>query len=201
MDALNDVTLYVGATNFSIAGDGRWYQEAFDHNIKRVSPSLGFEFTSGGKNWAYSLGYLYVGKVSSSAEAVADDTNYDKKTKSCRTPCLPVSHWYGQGNVQQISLSTRKYYGQVFAEFGLALSRPSWSIDVPDWRPNIAYPAASIRKEHNPRIKLLPTFATGYKINDNVIIKLSLVPTSAHGDDWPAIYQGLSTNISVGYKF
>jgi len=194
------ITIYAGVTDFNITPNGIWYQEAFQHKISRRSPSIGFDYILGnGDKWQFGVGYLYVGKVSSYAEAVADDANYDLKTNTCVGKCLPLSHWYGQGNVQQISFFTRSNYGYWFADIGVSVYRPSWSVDIPDYRPYNEIPEVYKRVDHIPRIEALPTFAIGYR-QDKIIVKLSIVPTVAHGD-WPAIYRGVSPNLSVGYSF
>jgi hypothetical protein len=191
-----NLDLYIGVTHFNIAPNGIWYQEAFPHEIKRNSPSFGFDLISSKGDWQYGAGYLYVGKASVNSLAVADDANYDLKTNTCVDKCLPLSHWHGQGNVQQAFLFARRNYSSFFLDVGIAASRPSWSVDIPDYRPYNEIPAVYKRVEHKPKLQFLPTFAVGIK-DENITYKLSLVPTVVHGE-WIAIYRGASLNFSIG---
>ena len=195
-----EVTVYTGVTHFHTAGDGRWYQEAFPNTLNVISPSFTLEYATKKRNGRqYVFNYMYVGKVSSTALAVGNDDNYDRHAHKCLAQCDILAQFNGHGNVQALSGLSRHYYGDWFAEAGLSISRPTWEVDIPDWTDGKAT-RFHLHVSHKPKLLLLPVVAVGFKKN-NITVKLSIVPTSAHGDDVPALYNLISPNLSVGYTF
>ncbi len=196
MSAHAETVVSVGVTQFHAAPNGIWYQEAFDHKLNMTSPSFQIEY----KNGPYSIGYLHAGRVSSYAKATASDANYDLQTNTCVGKCWPMSTWYGKGDVQGISLMYTKQYGNVFIEGGVLISRPTWTMTIPDWRGCETCEPRYLQVVHNPKLIPLPMFGIGYKFGDYKI-KYKLIPTNATGDDWPAVYRGLSSAIFIDRSF
>lgn len=195
-----EVTVYLGETKFHQAHDGIWIQEGFPHTKKITSPSFEAEYMfKKDRNWEYSVGAMYIGKVTSAALAVRDD-EYNLKTKKCEPlfGCQMV-HYNGSGTVGGLTLNARRKYGDWFVEPGFILERATWQVDMPDWTDG---KEARFHLYVNHKIKpmLFPTLAVGYKHN-NVTVKLAAIPTAALGDEWQALYRGISLNLSVGYTF
>ena len=190
-----DTLLYVGVTNFYTAPNGIWYQEAFPHKIKSVSPSLFVEIVKDKGDLTYGFNYMYVGTATSRALAVGKDSNYNLATNQCNGKCLPLVQFNGVGSVNSIGVFVRRNFQPYYIDFGINLMRPTWKMDMPDWTDG-DQERYHLHVEHNPKLQVMPSLSFGYRN-----IKLSFIPTVAHGDEWPAIYRGVSTNISVGYKF
>lgn len=207
MDTIN-FNLAVGVTSFHIAKDGIWYQEGFPHKITRNSPSAEFNVSTrpSGGNWEYSAGILYLGKVTSSAEAIRDE-EYNIKTKKCDS--IPISHcatvtYNGSGTVSGLTFAARRYYGSWFAEYGLILERSTWQVDMPNFTQYIngVEPRYHYHVEHKTKIQVLPTLAVGYKFKDSPLsLRVGVYPTAGHGDTFQPIYRGVSPKIDLSYRF
>lgn len=200
LSANAQVTVFVGETKFHQAHDGIWIQEGLPHTKKITSPSLEINYMfKKDRNWEYSVGAIYVGKVTSAALAVRDD-EYDLQSKTCKPlfGCELV-HYNGSGTVGGLTISARRKYNIWFIEPGFILERATWQVDMPDWTDG-KEPRFHLYVNHKVRPMLFPTLAVGYK-RDNITVKLSAIPTAALGDEWQALYRGVSLNLSVGYTF
>lgn len=201
INANAEVTAYVGVTNFHRAADGQWIQEGFANTIKiwSLAASIDYVFASTEK-WSYKVGAAYLGKVTSIAQAVRDP-DYNLKTKKCYTgaKCTMVTY-NGSGTVGGITLSAARNYGQWFVEPGLIIERGTWQVDMPDWTDDNE-PRFHHHVEHKLKGQLFPTLAIGYRPSEHTVIKLYAVPTVLHGGGFPALYNGVSLNLTAGYKF
>lgn len=207
--AFADVTLLVGASQFTPHGDGVWYQKAFPYELNMRSASVGLRYDAKRYgDWGYSAGYMYLGRVSSSAIATGVDGDYNEpngyntRTQSCNGGnCGYLSHWYGQGDVQGLFGSTVRHFGPWAVEAGLYLYRPTWQMHIPDWVGHIrdAVPI-DLTVTHNPKLQLGPMVGIRYTV-DQWSLNFSAWQTASYGDEWSSLYHRITYNASLGYTF
>lgn len=202
----DEAAIDVGVTRFSQAGNGTWYQNGFTHDLSLVSPSVSLKYytAKSASGWQIGGGYDYIGKAGSSALAVPVDSNYSEHSANhCNGACLPLSHWYGEGEVDSLFVAVRKNFGHWFIEPELYASRPTWTENIPDWRNCTITPYGSpinVTVTHAHKIMYDPALAAGYRWSEWSLI-LKVVPTHANGDGVPAIYKGYSPTLAVEYFF
>ena len=198
----------VGLTQFGKAIDGRWYQSPFPHTLemRSVSSSIGIKYrapTEKFDNLFIRAGYEYQGKASSSAEATASDENYANCTTGKET-CWPMSHWYGTGDVSGVYLTLvpeRMVNGTgFFAEAGVYLYRPKWEVNIPDWIGSREDEPHLVHVAHNPKWQVAPMLGFGVR-RGAWAIAYTIKRISADGDDYPAIYDKATHNLSIRFTF
>lgn len=213
MAQAGEVTVEVGATHFTPQSDGTWWQDAFPHELKMNSPSLGLRYDTSQDDagWSFGGGYMNLGRVSSSAQAVAldgakpNDGGYNSSLKGCNGPCWPLSQWNGHGSVDGFFGVVSKHYGPWSVEGGLYLYYPRWSINVPDWIGCRECPPQNITAFHHQHWQVGPMFGVRYKPSD-WSLNISVWQTQTQGDSRydpyaPALYRGAAWNLSIGRSF
>lgn len=204
-----DVTILGGVSKFTPQHDGIWYQDPFPHQLNMISPSYGFR-VDGKKNsddWSFGIGYMNLGKVTSSAKAVAldgmvpGDGGYNASTKSCNGPCWPLSQWNGSGNVQGVFGAATKHYGPFALEAGVYIYKPTWKVNIPDWIACATCATQNISVHHNAKWQVGPMFGAKYEFNDKWSLNASMWHTASEGDEWSSLYHNMTYNMSIGYKF
>jgi len=182
-------TLGVGYSHFQKAPSGNWYDEKYSHDLNMDSPSatIRYDFDD------ISVGYMYTGKVTSNALARASDSAY-----SANSP-YPLSSFYGTGHSEGFFLSKR-FGSEYYFSGGLMVYRSTWEMVVPDFRPTIDSPPQYLKVDHKPSWMILPMVGLGYT-KGKYALELNLIPVKTYGDEYPAIYRGYATNLSVLYKF
>lgn len=198
-----DVTLLVGVSQFTPHETGVWYQEEFPHRLNMRSGSLGLRYDSatGANGLSYSVGYMNLGRVSSSAQAISSDAVYGATHSQCNgSECWPLSTWIGSGDVQGIYGSRVHHIGAWAFEYGLYLYRPTWSVHIPDYYWQIGQPPVDLTVTHNPKWQIGPMLGLRYQV-DKWSLNLSTWHTASEGDECASLYTNQTYNLSVGYTF
>lgn len=198
-----DIEISLGHAQWEKSGNGIWWQDPFPNqfNLQSTSYTIAIsDYVTESSRWR--VGYTNLGAVTSYAEAVADDANYNGH--GCYDPCLPMSHWYGTGSVDGIFASLAPEYkiGNVIlsAEAGLWFYTPKFVMDVPDWCPTHGCTPQSIQARHRPDMQIAMMFGIGMSYK-SLLINVRSYRVDASGDEFPAIYQGYTHDISIGYRF
>lgn len=195
---------WFGMSQFGHQPDGIWYQNSLAHSLHMTSPTAGFGVTGNVADWVrWRAGYAYLGRVTSSAEATASDEDY--ATKRCNGKvCWPLSHWYGSGNVQGLyaTLNPEHQVGsiKIIGEAGLWLYRPTWTMTIPDWRRCQDCRPEYLQVQHKPRWQPGLTLGIGLRYARTTLM-LSRYTAEASGDEWPAVYHGGCTVLSIRQEF
>lgn len=208
-----EFTMLLGDSHFTPQSDGTWWQQPFPHDLKMNSPSLGLRYDTvqNDEGWSFGVGYMNLGRISSTALAVAldgkvsGDGGYNATTKACNGPCWPVSHWNGRGSVNGLFGIVSKHYGPWSIEGGLYLYYPRWSVSVPDWISCATCTPQNITAFHHQHWQLGPMFGVRYKPSD-WSLNLSVWQTQTQGDSKfnpysPALYHAGTYNAAVGYSY
>lgn len=203
--AFAGVTVLAGVSQFTPHDDGIWYQEIFPYELHMRSGSVGLRYDiKVSEKTSYSLGYMNLGKVSSSAIAVGVDSpgdgGYDAATKTCVNGCMPTSHWCGQGEVQGLYGSYVYHIGPWAVEAGLYLYRPTWTVVVPDWRGCRTCAPIPIETPNTFHWQVGPMLGLRYSI-DKWSLNLSTWHTATEKTDYSSLYHNQTWNLSVGYQF
>lgn len=203
--AAGEITASIGVTHFNSQHNGIWYQKGLPHTLKLTSASYGLEWMSGSQSdtWQYGVAYNYVGKAKSHAMATPSDANYDNKANKCIGECWPLAKFNTEGVVEGLSLVARRNYGNWFAEGGVMLSKAINEVVVDDWYCCLDQATTGrlrLNVRHNSKIIPLPQASIGYRY-ESLTVKFNIFPTSATGDDWQAVFNLASPNLSVGYSF
>jgi hypothetical protein len=144
---------------------------------------------------------MHLGNVTSSAEAVANDANYDSVKHECIGTCWPTSHWYGSGNVQGIFGTRVHSYGPWSFEYGIYLYRPSWSVHIPDYVWKLDQPRVDITVNNSPHLQITPMLGVRYAINNKWSMNFMTVHTQSEKSEFSSLYMRQTYNISIGYTF
>lgn len=204
-----ETTVLMGVTQFQPHEDGTWYQKAFPYQLNMTSGSMGLRYdtTPDQSGLSYSVGYMHLGIVTSSAIAtsidgkVPGDNGYNPAIQACNGDCGYLSHWYGHGSVQGVFGSIVKSYGPWSIEAGLYLYKPTWSVNIPDFVDLCrTCPSYQVTVGHEPIMQVGPMLGLRYR-KDQWSLNLSMWQTQSHGDHWPSLYTGQSYNLSLGYSF
>lgn len=205
-----EVTVLVGESTFTVQNDGIWYQKAFSYELNNHSGSFGIRYDSPVTNtWSYSIGYMYLGKVSSLALATGIDGNhneylgYNPVTRSCNDgPCGYISQWEGHGDVQGIFSSLVKNVGDWGFEIGLYLYKPTWEVHIPNWVGECRGCAPiDVTVQHAAHWQVGPMLGIRYKLDDKWSFNASTWHTASEGDEWTSLYHNQTYNFSIGYTF
>ena len=191
--ALLSLELAVGYSNFSHQPDGVWYQEPFPHTLVTRSPN----FAIGAATKDYRFGYEYFGRVTTSALATASDADYNLNGANAK---WPLSHWYGEGKVEGLYASKLWHDGNFFLETGVYVYRPTWSMTIPDWRPCETCPPQYLKVTHDPKFNASPILGIGY-MSEGHVFTLNIRQTQTRGDQWPAFYSGISTQVQYRRRY
>lgn len=199
-----EIDINLGATHFSHQSNGFWYQEGFPYDLRLNSPSVSLKlFTEKSESgWQFGGGYDYIGRATSDSYDVGGlDSNYSETSPThCNGPCLPLAHWKGAGEVDGLFLGARKSSGNWIFEGGLMATRPTWHATYT----NLYYCATCAPQAgefvHHNKIMYDPYADIGYRIDDRFSLHLSVVPTHAKGDQFPAIYKAYSPTLSIEYR-
>lgn len=128
-----DFEVGIGLTSFGQAYNGTWYQDGYPHDLHLKSQSFKLGITESVGRWRWHAGLEWLGRYSSTAEAVASDYAYTNNTP------YPVSHWVGKGQVYGMYLSAGPQFQlaglTVHPLFGFYRYRPTWEMSIPDWVP------------------------------------------------------------------
>lgn len=178
------LAISLGLSHFSLAPNGTWYQEGFPYEVTQTVPSI----SVGIDTKYFELGYTYLGKVKSSAEATASDADYNDGP-----PYWPLSHWNGSGDVS--GLYAGGHVGPITV--GAYVYKPTWKMDIPDWRHCAECQPQHLTVWHDPKWEVTPYVKVQYK-------GLSLTyyhHIAAGQDEWPAIYEGKVINFSYTWEY
>lgn len=187
----------LGVSVFAKAGNGTWFQNEYPHELDMRSPSATLRYDMDN----FSVGYMYVGKVTSHALAKASDAAY-----AANSP-YPLSTWHGSGDTQGLFASHRqRWTDNFYTTLGLMAYRSTWEVDIPDWVP--ATDAATLipgtprplHVQHRTVWRTYPMLGVGYQ-SGRMAVELSLLPADAQGDEFPAVYRSVAGNVSVLYEF
>lgn len=202
-----ETSLIVGISKFTAHGDGVWYQKAFPYELNLKSSSIGLRYdTTPVNNVSYGVGILRLGKVTSSAEAVAldgvkeGDGGYNPSIKACNGPCWPTSHWYGKGQVQGIFGVATKHYGPWSVDAGLYLYKPTWTMEIPDMVWCRECPPVPLTVRSSGQWNVGPTFGVKYKYQTNTY-GFSAWHTSTRNSEFPSIYHKMTYLLYWGKTF
>jgi hypothetical protein len=203
----------IGSSNYTTAGDGRWYQLGLPHvlNTKTYGFSAGltgelYSVNSSGIDW--HADYVHLGHVSSTCACTPVDENYDLGSKTLITKVgynAPLAQFVGNGNVQGIALTvapwTRIQGWKLSAEGGLFIYRPRWNVNVYNWQVD-QNTAPQTLHVHTPQ-NLQPGFVIGVGVGRGpftVSLKHYFMPGWVGDKTSPPIYKG-ATVVDVKYRF
>lgn len=195
-----ELELSLGVTHFTPQSNGIWYQEGFNYKLGLTSPAVGVKLLTDAiqTGWQFGLGYLYAGRATSTAIAVASDTNYNDVTHGCNGKCWPMSHWYGSGRAQGISLTARKNLGSWYVEGGVMASRNTYAVHIPDWIACATCSPQNVTSIQPTSVKLSPVASVGYRRGD-WSVGITAVPTHMQDGSY-GIYKGASPSVAVNYR-
>lgn len=196
--AFADISVGVGYSFFTKAGNGTWYQNEYDHQLNMQSPSVTIRNDFKLFSQDMSVGYMYEGKVSSYALAKASDNAYYAHS------AYPMSHWYGSGDTQGFFLSNRQHYKDWYVSLGLMMYRSTWEVTIPDWYgctdAKCLIPTTtplSIKAVHRAIWKTMPMLNIGYNFDKKTSVEFGIYPADCSGDEFPAVYRTGLFNITV----
>lgn len=203
-----EVTILAGVTKFQPHDAGTWWADGpeFPHELKMTGQSFGIRYdTAKNDDVSYSVGFLNLGAVSSSAVASGIDgpTNhgYSPELKTCINGCGYLSHWYGNGNVRGVFATRANHFGNFAIEYGLYIYKPTWQVHIPDWRGICQEcPTVDLTVTHNAKLQPTPMVGVRYR-KGPWSLNLSTMQAQSYGDEWTSLYMGLAYNLSVGYTF
>lgn len=197
----HELTLSGGISQYTKSSDGFWYQEAFPYTIHNTTPAVSVKYLTGSNhdNWQFGVSYNFLGHITSSALATASDANYNTDTKGCNGQCWPLSHWYGSGSVQNISILTHwNHSSGLYLEGGLSITRAKWDVVVPDWRQCETCAPQPISVTEPKVYSYDPTVAVGYR-KGLWSLQLNVSATHNKGDQYQMIYKAYSPTLLLGY--
>ena len=193
-----EVNVAIGQTIWNKSDNGIWWQNPFPNHFNLESISGTIEYEHSLNDWStFKIGYADLGSVSSYAEAVADDANYNGH--GCNSPCLPLSHWYGYGRVTGAYLLWSPHYKNVFLDLGAWNYRPEFTMNIPDWTPTFTHTQSLSVQGNESRVW---GAIMGIGVNyDNLILRYRLYRIDSSDREYPAIYQGYTNELAIGWRF
>lgn len=203
-----DFEIGAGRTQFSAQQDGVWYQNPFPYDLELQSNSVSLGITDYVQpGWRYRAGWWYVGRATSSALAVGADAVYAAYGKEAGQH-YPLTHWYGQGTVNELYATVGPEWQvgsfTLAAEGGFTLCKSTWTESMPDFVP-LANNAQGYGSPYPLTVQNAAPIHGGYMYGVSVgygRTSLALTRTSARtSGDWPGIYTGEATNLSVRVRF
>lgn len=127
----------VGYTQTAEPGNGNWWQEEFDHELKTTSPSirLGLKFQpiDAWPRLKVLTGFKYLARVESYAKAGSSDLNY-ARFQAGEEAIWPLSTWHGKGSVKGVYAVAEYNFDSFFITGGWWWHRVKWRVEIPDWR-------------------------------------------------------------------
>ncbi len=176
----------LGVSHFSLGPNGVWYQQGHPYSAQLTVPSAGLGVRSDGKpGLGWRAGYLFLGRVTSTAQASASDDDYNSGANA-----WPTSTYNGSGAVQggYAGLLYRFMIGNVPLELegGAYGYLATWQVNVPDWRRCQTCSPESVTVTHKQEFKVTPY--VGIALGPAALMYFHNV--SADGDQFPAIYAG-----------
>jgi hypothetical protein len=142
--------------------------------------------------------------VNSWALASASDENY-AECKNDHSKCWPLSNWIGKGSVQELYLTTTHDFkvkgATLIGEAGVTAYRPTGTITIPDWRSGPDAQTQFVQVTHDPKIQYGGLLGVGVQINDSTSLMYEIEKHYAGGDDWPAIYNGMTRQLILKHEF
>lgn len=197
-----DFELSGGISKYQQSDNGTWWQNPFPNSFEMTTTSFGIgvtDYLTDAVRWR--VGYTHLGNVSSYAEAVGNDNNYNG-VDGCVGPCMLMSHWYGKGYAQGIYATLAPEYSfgkvKVFVEGGLWYYDPAFSMTVPDWYsgPGDTTPKF-VQVDHEEGNQIGPVFGFGIEYDKTQLV-MRWFKTEANGNpDTVAIYQKYTVNLSI----
>lgn len=206
-----DFDIGFGYTHFGHQPNGIWYQEGFPYKITLDTPSV--SVGARGKindTWGWRAGYINLGRAEVHSQVLADETVYNPSSPThCNGPCWPLSQLHAVGDVQGLYATVNpqfQYWGiNWVGEAGLFLYRPSWVVDIPVWYTNPAGPPDSTRFTRKVTWQPGVTLGIGFRFKDAFTFMLNRYTCDAKSgnaeDQYPAIYHGGATVMSIRYDF
>jgi hypothetical protein len=195
----------VGFTSYKLTGNGTWYQQSFPYKVNTLTGefSLGAVYNVN-QTIKLRAGLEDLGQVTSYAKATASDANYAQCHYN-HSLCWPLSTWYGKGEAKEGYLALdveHKVFGiPMIAEIARTIYRPTWTEQVPDWRPSATATPYSISVSHDPRLQTSHKIGVGVRLNDHLTLMLDQEQIAAEGDQFPAVYQGSTYTLELRDQF
>ena len=202
-----ELEISTGQSKYTKSDNGIWWQNPFPNEFKLQSNSIAIGMTDYlTDNVRWHAGYKHLGNVSSYAEAVGNDYNYNG-VNGCVGACMPMSHWYGFGYVHGIYATLAPEYrftdkAKVFFEAGFWAYQAIFTMTIPDWysAPGDTVPKY-IRVEHSGGLVLGAIFGAGIEY-DNMQLVVTWLRSDANGNpDTIAIYQHQTMDVSLRVRF
>ena len=175
----------LGVSQFNYAHDGStWYQDPFPHTLHLTSPSLSIGASQRIWHINWHAGWQFLGDVRSHATATTgpdfDFTHY------------PTATFIGAGTVRGFYTNAEYEWGvrgyTVGAGLGIYIYKPSWQVDIADYRSCFSCPVTPIHVVHDPKWQNTPTFSFSVGKGKDAMVLTYLHHVTAEGDQWPALY-------------
>lgn len=202
----------VGQSSYYKSDNGIWWQngpaaDGFtdDFRLKPASFTIGAAgYVSPAMRW--HVGYANLGEVSSYATATRNDIQFNMATGKCNGTCPVLATWRGYGEVEGIyfTVAPEMHIGstKVFFEIGPWLYNAKFTM-VMDGGTNpgstVIQPAVHVK--HKEKLEVGVVVGFGVSVRKNLDVLWRAYRADANGDEYPAIYQGYTTNLSVRYRF
>ena len=204
-----DLDIGIGYTKTEMPHNGLWWQEPFEKDIDRESPSghIGIRY-SYSDNIKLLTGIQYLGEFKSYAKASASDHNYALYQQG-EAEIWPLSTWKGKGKAYGLYGLVEYHFKHFHITGGAWVHKSEWKVDIPDWRGAIfdeQYEYGYTYSEPKPKsVDNDSDYEIGYifgigKQFGSISINFKILDTKGSGD-FPATYLGESQNLSITYTF
>ena len=193
-----DLEMSVGQTQYTKVDNTNWWQagpasQGFSDNFNLTTTAFTIGITdkySQHVNWR--VGYADLGRATSVAMATATDSMYNISTQSCNPGCR-MNKFVGNSDSDGV-YATAQYITDVglFAEAGLWIYRNNLNMTATSGVGLYSVPAEDT-------FQVGPVVGVGYKKN-NVSIAATVYEVQRTGQ-WPGIFTGYASVVSIRYKF
>jgi hypothetical protein len=201
-----DLELGCGQTLYEKPGNGEWFQKEFEHSMDMRATSCHAAVV-----YAYSdtidlrLGYVDLGKISTSALASASDELYADFQRGAED-IGELSNWFGEGRSRGVVGTIDYRFKWVTVRAGVWYHKSAWKMHVPDWRvirkssKGYSFGGAQSITVHAEEEHTLGGVLGVVKEIRGVVVAAELYEVKGGGAYFPA-QRGTALNVNISYRF
>ena len=203
-----EIETAIGISHYTDRGDGYWYQDAFQHELKLTAPTFEIGVTQnvyqqGNSGLDLHADWIWLGTIHTQAWATGD-SNYNLQKKGCNGACWPLADFLGSGHDQGFKFSPEAFYDigewRFGTQIGAFIHKPLWSEHVVNWisSPTAVPQTINVKNSNVWQIDPFLELSVGkgnYKVSAQYLIN-----QEHENDPWGAIWHRTYV-VSIGYKF